>query len=157
MTNKRHLVLVEGRTCGGCTECCRLLHVEAFGKREFEECAHAIKGEGCNGYETFQPENCRKYQCSWLAGVGPEDHRPDRIGFLINVTDEMCAFYEGRPGALSTEAGIRAVRNLAVHRRVGIVYETGERMYLTAKKVEENEGVPTAMPTEPMKNLDGHP
>jgi hypothetical protein len=30
--------------------------------------------------------DCREFECLWLSGFGPEEHRPDRVGYLELLT-----------------------------------------------------------------------
>lgn len=44
--------LVAGRSCAGCTLCCKLLAVEALAKPRAKWCPHCDSKQGCTIYET---------------------------------------------------------------------------------------------------------
>jgi hypothetical protein len=90
------------RSCGGCTACCMVVGVKALAKPFYCPCHH--QGEGrCNAYAQ-RPEDCRDYACFWLAGLGDDADRPDRLGVVLTLAESEGAYYldvmEVRPGAL---------------------------------------------------------
>jgi hypothetical protein len=76
---------IAGRSCGGCTLCCKILGVPEIEKPRGSWCTHCIKGVGCRIYET-RPEGCRIFLCGWLTNprFGP-DWKPDRSKIVITV------------------------------------------------------------------------
>lgn len=54
--------LVPGRSCDGCTLCCKLAEVKALSKPMGVWCAHCEIGKGCSIYET-RPNECRVFYC----------------------------------------------------------------------------------------------
>jgi len=98
-----------GRSCGPCTACCKPFAIDEIGKVDAGWCKHSIVRKGCSIYDA-RPHACRIFKCAWLAGIGDENLRPDRIGFLIlagklDVPEREIVhihFYEVRAGALST-------------------------------------------------------
>lgn len=54
--------LVEGRSCDGCTLCCKLAEVKALAKPMGILCRHCEPGRGCTIYET-RPDECRVFYC----------------------------------------------------------------------------------------------
>lgn len=82
------------KTCGGCTECCRLVPVAEIGVKSFTGCPmrrtliHAA-GPGCSIYEK-RPYSCRNWSCGWLLSPDlPDEFRPDRIGFVIDERKDL--------------------------------------------------------------------
>lgn len=76
------------RSCGECTECCRVRAVDAGGvlatkKPAWTPCTHCT-GTACAVYEN-RPPLCRAYKCLWLLGLGPDDARPDRSNLLVDL------------------------------------------------------------------------
>lgn len=83
------------RNCGTCTECCDCLAIQTsanevicsdvetteFAKPSGSKCAHADKG--CSIY-SHRPLSCRGYACLWALGHGPNEHRPDKTGVLVD-------------------------------------------------------------------------
>src|SRR5947209_14609063 len=65
--------VVPGRTCGGCTLCCKVIAVADFGKLPGVWCSHCIRGKGC-GIDATRPTDCRTFFCEWMLekGLGAE-------------------------------------------------------------------------------------
>ena len=87
-----------GRSCGSCSECCRLIGVEELAKPAGQWCAHCDPGHGCRIYPD-RPKTCQGFSCLWL--VNPEfgEHwrptvahmviqvagNPDRVEFVVDA------------------------------------------------------------------------
>jgi hypothetical protein len=57
---------VEGRTCGECSLCCKLPHIDEMGKPAGVWCKHCAPGKGgCKIYPT-RPLTCQRFMCLWL-------------------------------------------------------------------------------------------
>jgi hypothetical protein len=108
MERKAISLAVTKRQCGECTACCSVPEVPELSKPPWVPCTH-LCGQGCGIYPT-RPYTCQSYECQWLQGELGEDHRPDRLGLIvdmINDTDgklcvrvrEVEAGAWGRPGA----------------------------------------------------------
>ncbi len=55
--------MAHGRSCDGCTMCCKLLSV---GDKPVQQwCEHCAIGSGCGIYET-RPQECRDFHCGYL-------------------------------------------------------------------------------------------
>jgi len=76
------------RKCGDCTLCCKLFEVQALNKPQGVWCSHCDKGKGCKIYET-RPEACQKFDCAWLAGVVPEDLKPNETHVVLTQTSDQ--------------------------------------------------------------------
>ena len=69
-----------GRSCQGCTLCCKLLGITSLEKAPDRWCEHCAIGQGCKIYDT-RPEECRTFHCTWLldarmpAEWAPKDSR----------------------------------------------------------------------------------
>lgn len=70
------------RKCGECKACCTAIAVKELRKPFMAHCEHECQ-KGCNVYES-RPDSCRGYECGWLIGLGPIEHRPDKIGGVIH-------------------------------------------------------------------------
>jgi len=57
--------LVPGRSCEGCTTCCKLAAVAELKKPMQVWCEHCSIGKGCNIYEA-RPADCRTFYCGWV-------------------------------------------------------------------------------------------
>jgi len=89
------------RSCGTCSACCTVLGVEEIDKPVDEPCKH-LATKGCAIYAT-RPQSCRDYHCLWRAGVLDGEARPDRLGIVIDVSNDqpdLLFAREFRPGAL---------------------------------------------------------
>jgi hypothetical protein len=76
---------VPGRSCGGCTLCCKVMGVPELEKPRGAWCIHCARGSGCRIYAK-RPAGCRSFLCGWLTNsrFGPE-WRPDRSKIVITV------------------------------------------------------------------------
>jgi hypothetical protein len=88
-----------GRSCGGCTLCCKVLGVPALEKPRGTWCLHCERGVGCRIYES-RPGECRSFLCGWLVSdrFGPE-WKPERSKIVITVTRDGNGFeFQCDPG-----------------------------------------------------------
>lgn len=75
--------LVPGRSCGGCTMCCKVMEVEALAKPAMQWCAHCTPGAGCKIYDD-RPTECRAFLCEYLLTPHmPEFWAPARSRMVI--------------------------------------------------------------------------
>jgi hypothetical protein len=58
--------LMNGRKCGRCTLCCKLLRIDVFSKPRGIWCKHCDLGRGCRIYQS-RPDECRTFLCNYLA------------------------------------------------------------------------------------------
>ena len=66
-------LLVPGRSCAGCTMCCKIMSVEAIAKPSLKWCPHCDIGKGCKIYDT-RPDACRLFYCHYLKEGGIGEH-----------------------------------------------------------------------------------
>ena len=71
--------------CGTCTACCTVLGVREIRKDDYEACQHCV-ASGCQIYDK-RPKECQTYQCLWLSSRGVPEHRPDRLGVILEATE----------------------------------------------------------------------
>jgi hypothetical protein len=95
------------RVCGGCTACCKTHGIRELNKPPGTWCRHCRIGEKCSIYNS-RPKSCREYACSWLQGIGTEETRPDKIGFVgefgfFDPFGRTLIIFEAEDGALSSE------------------------------------------------------
>jgi hypothetical protein len=62
-----------GRSCAGCTLCCKLLGITELAKPRGSWCPHCDVGVGCRIY-TDRPASCRIFNCAWLLGGDTPEH-----------------------------------------------------------------------------------
>jgi Fe-S-cluster containining protein len=88
--------LVPGRTCEGCTLCCKLLAVDVLEKPRAKWCAHCDPKRDCTIYES-RPEACRAFYCGYLRIKElDEGWKPAKAKFLVN--------YEARSNRIAIHA-----------------------------------------------------
>jgi Fe-S-cluster containining protein len=77
--------LVQGRGCGTCSLCCKVLPVQELNKPAGQWCVHAMPGSGC-GIHAARPHACRRFFCSWRLdpNFGPE-WKPDVSRFVLSA------------------------------------------------------------------------
>lgn len=75
--------VVEGRTCGSCTACCRIPSIRILDKPAGKNCVNCVPLEGCTIYET-RPQQCRDFYCGFMVmkELG-EEWRPSTAGFIV--------------------------------------------------------------------------
>lgn len=72
-----------GRSCGGCTLCCKIFGIPEIDKPRFQWCGHCAIGEGCRIYET-RPATCRAFVCGWLVdGTVPDHWKPSESRMVL--------------------------------------------------------------------------
>lgn len=76
-----------GRTCGKCSACCRLLAAPDIGKEADAPCPHARSGRGRSGCGIYdeRPPLCAAYECVWLQGAFRPQDKPSRLGLVFDT------------------------------------------------------------------------
>ncbi len=130
--------LVPGRSCGDCSLCCKLLHVEEFNKPAGKWCEHCAPGRGgCTVHET-RPNVCRNFYCSWMTspGMGPE-WRPNKCNMVMYLEGERNVFGirvdPGDPAAWQRQPHYGQLKQFAValvERKQQLVVYVGDRAFL---------------------------
>ncbi len=127
------------RSCGSCSECCSALGVHELNKEMFVPCRYQIQSEqgGCGVYDK-RPTSCREFSCVWLDGNFEEQHRPDRIGFVLATADlyedlVILIAYPSRPDALQTEESKTLLNLVAQQIPICIFHPNGRRQMLIAE------------------------
>lgn len=84
-----------GRACGDCQLCCKLVPVPVIEKPAGKRCQHARHGKGCMIYEN-RPFDCRSWSCRWLADRANTEgmSRPDRSHFVIDLVPDTVKMTE---------------------------------------------------------------
>lgn len=79
--------IVAGRSCEGCTVCCKLLSVDELQKPQQQECEHCDVGVGCKIYEQ-RPRTCAGFYCGYLLNepIG-EEWKPSECGMVLHYED----------------------------------------------------------------------
>lgn len=80
--------LVPGRSCDGCTMCCKLMEVEELKKPRGTWCVHCDKAKGCTIYGT-RPHSCRNFYCGYRRLPNLDDRwNPAKAKLLVNEETE---------------------------------------------------------------------
>jgi hypothetical protein len=102
---------VNGRSCGDCQLCCKLLPVVEISKAGGERCRHQKVGKGCQVYQQAWhppspsrsaagfPPSCAAWSCRWL--IDPETAglpRPDRCHWVIDPMTDYIALTDDATG-----------------------------------------------------------
>ena len=78
------------RTCGSCSECCRLLDArlsDNYYTPSGHWCKHCTQ-PGCGIYGTIKQKKCMEFNCGWLQNENiPENLKPNRSGIVLDVLD----------------------------------------------------------------------
>ena len=96
---------IQGRQCGTCTLCCKLMKVDELEKPMGTWCRHCRPGVGCGIYET-RPNVCRAYHCGYLQSAEVSDAwYPARSWIILNPEEIGIVAYvdPGRPTAWMAE------------------------------------------------------
>ncbi len=76
---------IAGRTCDGCSECCRVFDIPELDKAGGCRCPKLTRSEltpRCSIYPD-RPDVCRDFECEWLRGYGPDRDKPSMTGFVF--------------------------------------------------------------------------
>lgn len=79
---------VAGRSCDGCTLCCKVIRVDELQKPQWQWCPHCLVGKGC-GIHARWPEVCGAYFCEYLKNPGvSKAWYPKTSHMVIEVLDD---------------------------------------------------------------------
>jgi hypothetical protein len=93
--------LATGRSCAGCTMCCKLMGVKELAKPSGQWCGNCTVGKGCGIYEA-RPTECRTFHCAYvLDGSLSEDWAPAHSKMVVSVDPNRIVIQvdPARPGA----------------------------------------------------------
>lgn len=116
------------RSCGGCTACCKTHGIIELQKPPGIWCHHCMIGHGCAIYNQ-RPGTCQGYRCGWLDGLGNDEHRPDKMKVVPDISNhpplgKTVILFELEEGSVRSEMVARWSLNLiqtgicVVHRRL---------------------------------------
>ena len=75
---------MDGKSCGSCALCCKLMEVPELDKPAGRWCRHCRPGNECSIYnDNGRPDVCRSYGCMWLSSDLPERWQPSRCKFVV--------------------------------------------------------------------------
>ncbi len=85
--------LVAGRSCQGCTMCCKVLAIEELAKPALTWCKHCAPGTGCKIYDT-RPAVCGAFYCEYLKSAALDEHWYPARAKMVIVTDQTTGSLE---------------------------------------------------------------
>ena len=115
--NEPNVNYVEGRSCDGCTMCCKLLQIRALDKPRSKWCTHCDIGVGCKIYDE-RPSECRDFHCGFLINANFGEHwKPTNSKLVIALADDanqLTVFVDpDRPEAWRKEPFYSDIKNWA--------------------------------------------
>ena len=140
---------VNGRQCGSCTLCCKLLKIPETDSDKGSWCRHCETGKGCGIYET-RPQRCRDFMCGYLIWDAVPDHwlpAKSRIvvvsemGFRINFTVDPSAPNRWREAPWHAE--IKALSVLAFQQNRQVLVTVGNKVIAMLPDREVELGIVT--------------
>jgi hypothetical protein len=85
--------LAPGRSCEGCTACCKIPAVQALAKPPQVWCEHCEIGVGCKIYEA-RPEECRTFYCGWVLDQKiSDDWRPGKCRMVVKFEPQRIVIH----------------------------------------------------------------
>jgi hypothetical protein len=83
--------VVEGRTCHGCTLCCKLLSIEELEKPPLTWCAICDAKTGCKDY-AGRPTECRDFYCGYLLDPALDERwKPSSCKLVVSFEEHAKA------------------------------------------------------------------
>ena len=81
---------VTGRSCAGCSLCCKLVSVREIGKPKNVWCPHAEPARArCSIYDA-RTQSCVKWSCSWLVDDSlPDELQPHRSHVIFDILPDI--------------------------------------------------------------------
>lgn len=141
------LSAVEGRRCGTCTLCCKLLTIPEFGNPSGEWCPHCVKGKGCGIYPDW-PEACRTFFCGYLMWPALGEHwRPSHSKLVVAYKPDgreiVIHVDPGFPNAWRAEPFYTEIRNMAANTdgTYSVFVQTGRKIIVVFPTHEVDLGV----------------
>lgn len=76
-----------GRSCAGCTMCCKIFGIPELSKPRHQWCVHCSIGVGCKIYDQ-RPKSCREFFCGYLVDERvPEHWKPSKSRMVLTSED----------------------------------------------------------------------
>lgn len=138
---------VEGRSCGKCNLCCKLMIIPELNKSGNVWCQHCDVGRGCSIYAD-RPQTCQTFFCRYLTDPTlNEEWHPLRAHFLLRRENNFLVVQTDpqRPDAWKREPYRSALHNHAralYPRGARIIVKIGERAIVILPDDEVDFGIP---------------
>jgi hypothetical protein len=127
--------IAPGRSCAGCTLCCKIMGIAALEKPPGTWCKHCEPASGCRIYEQ-RPQECRSFLCGYLVnGQLGEEWKPSRSRLVLELQGPRIGVHVDpqRPDAWKREPFYSSLKRwaaAAVQDRGEIVAYIGKRVYV---------------------------
>lgn len=126
--------IIDGRECGTCTLCCKVLSITELEKPQGQWCRHAKIGEGCSIYGD-RPSECRTFYCGYLSWAEVGEHwQPAKCKMVIvaELDGERIEIHvdPGRPAAWRDAPYYDEIKNMAeaaAAQNMQVIVSTGGR------------------------------
>jgi hypothetical protein len=119
---------VEGRTCGTCNLCCKIVEVTALNKPANVWCEHCDVGRGCRIYEQ-RSAICREFFCRYMRDPSLDARwNPATAHFLLRAENAGTLVIQVDPQR--PEAWKREPYHSTLRERAKIVYPSGGMMFV---------------------------
>lgn len=143
--------IVPGRSCDGCTMCCKLLDIDVLDKPRGKWCPDCDQKKGCKIYDD-RPAPCRSFYCGYMRIAHLDERwKPSSAKFLINyeaAANRIAIHADGsRPGAWRTEPFYATIKGWARHNAASggtVVVWTGDNVTVVMPDREKNLGIARA-------------
>ena len=137
--------VIEGRRCGPCTLCCKVMTIEELRKPNGQWCPHCAKGRGCTIYSD-RPNECRKFYCGYLLWPALGEHwLPARsklvVAFKPDGKEIVVHVDPGIPNAWRAEPYRSEIRGWAATTANTIFVQIGRRVIAVFPDREVDLGV----------------
>jgi hypothetical protein len=128
-------VIAPGRSCAGCTLCCKIMGIAALEKPPGVWCKHCEPASGCRIYED-RPQECRTFFCGYLInGQLGEEWKPSRSRLVLELQGNRIGVHVDpqRPDAWRREPFYSSLKRWAasaVQHRGEVVAYIGKRVHV---------------------------
>ena len=118
--NNNNVKTVYGRSCDGCTLCCKLLSIEEINKPRLKWCQFCDIGKGCKTYPD-RPNSCKEFHCGYLISKDIEEFwKPENSKLILSYKPDVntiIIFSDlGRLGAWRSEPFYSRIKAWAVEK-----------------------------------------
>ena len=124
--------IVPGRSCAGCTLCCKVLGIDELQKQPGSWCKHFEPASGCRIYDD-RPQECRTFNCGYLTNDQfGEEWKPSRSRLVLRWDGPRMSVHVDpqRPDAWKREpfySGLKGWAKAAVSFRGEVVVYVASR------------------------------
>jgi hypothetical protein len=117
------------QSCGDCTLCCKLLHIESTKSPAGKMCSECDpNGERCKIYN-LRPQECRNFNCSWkLTKSVHRNSRPDQCHAIWEPIDYDTMFVTQDPDYPISDITLKQIQYFVDNKNSVALYIPGTRI-----------------------------